>query len=159
MDLETLFDIFKNSAFRLEGLPTYRVHEEREAVAQFEDTGTLPEGFNDDWAELVSAATASGKSMNRLRLVSSPLSAYEQLEMIGYQPGLRAGEQIRLLERDGVPFRQDFWVFDDRWIARMNYAPDGSWISADVRELTPADFDEVEYWKSLFATATLLLSK
>lgn len=83
------FSTFQHTAFRLEGLSRYDVDGDRERFAYFQETGEiLPET---DWAEFVASSANSGKRVQRLRLVSEPLSDYERYELSGAYSGVEAG--------------------------------------------------------------------
>ena len=151
--LKDLFETFQRSAFRVEALPEYRVPEEESALLVFKQTGQLPDGFNAEWVALVRSAHEAGKSMQRLRLLSSPLTAYEKFELRAYEGAIRAGHEIRFTPRDSHMPTQDFWLFDDEWIAWMSYDPDGAWVSATVRKVEPGDKDMLGHWLSIFRTA------
>ena len=150
MDLEELFANFKTSAFRVEGLSSYAVEEEVEAIDYFNRTGSIPPEFNNEWASMVEEIVRSGRSIQRLRLVSDPLSPYETFELAAYRAGIAAGEEIRFAPR-GSDVPPDFWLFDDRWVGVMNYSETGEWLSATVTDTldteSPVDF---EHWKSVF---------
>ena len=157
MDLGQLFHSFRKEAFRLERLPQYMVDEEVEALRLFHDTGTIPQDFNKEWAELVKANVDSGKRMLRLRLLSDELTDYECFELTAYPKSIKAGEDIRTDSRSLYPESQDFWVFDMKWIGLMNYDSDGRFLSATTRKLTESDVKQVQYWKLVYEGAKSLL--
>ena len=150
MNLKALFDEFQTSAFRLERLPAYCVPQESEALAYFRTTGEIPSGFNTAWAETVRSATARGRTMCRLRLLSDPLSEYERFELQAYNASLEAGEDIRVGRSGDHPPFQDFWLFDKKWLALMNYDTDGAFQGADVREATAEELETLETWQRVF---------
>ncbi|SMQ71892.1 DUF6879 family protein [Agreia sp. VKM Ac-1783] len=154
MNLADLFQNYEESAFRLEGLPAYKVDEETEALDHFARHGTVPVDFNSEWSQLVAKNVGDGKTMSRLRLLSEPLTTYEAFELEAYKPGINAGEDIRLQRRSNFPqFVEDFWLFDERWIAKMNYRADGSWVSADVVEASDEQLTTAREWINAFSKA------
>ncbi len=153
MNLSDLFEVFEQSAFRLESLAAYKVDEETDAFREFRDSGVIRPGFNHEWATMVADAVAAGKTMKRLRLLSSPLSEYEQFEVAAYEAGLAAGEHIRVADRSEFQPVKDFWLFDERWIAEMNYTDEGAFLGADVREVADQDVDDLEAWRVAFENA------
>jgi hypothetical protein len=153
MQISDLFDQFEISAFRLEALPRYKVDDEVDALAQFESTGTLPAGHNNDWAELIRGNLAVGKTMKRLRLFEVPLNSYEAFERAVYEINVEAGEEIHAANRADFQLDRDFWCFDNRWIAKMVYDSDGAWHGADVSEVTPEDREMVDRWLTVFEQA------
>ncbi|KJF16965.1 DUF6879 family protein [Acidithrix ferrooxidans] len=150
MDLEALFVNFQSSAFRLEGLPTYRVPGEDLAFASFLKQGTIPAGFNAPWVALVEDFLAEGKTVNRLRLLSESLTDYESFEVQAYEAGLRVGEKIRVAPRIDCAYESDFWFFDGKWIAWMNYLSDGSFQGAEVSTASASEIKVVEQWLRVF---------
>lgn len=156
MDFAELFENFSSSAFRVEGLSEYKVPEEAEALELFQSIGQLPPGYNIEWVELVSAAVGAGKTMSRLRLLSDELTDYEKFEIAGYAPAQAAGEDVRTARRADYEFVEDFWLFDDTWIARMKYDDQGRWLRADVARVSEQDVEVLDYWKSAFTHAAPL---
>lgn len=156
MQIQDLFSNFEHSAFRLEGLPEYRVADEADALEVFRRTQSPPPGFNADWGDLVQKNISAGKTMSRLRLFSDPLTDYEKFEIRGYEAGLAAGESIRVASRKVLPYEFDFWAFDDKWIARMDYGSNGEWFGADVSEMTDIDRELVNQWLRVYESASLI---
>ncbi len=151
MDFGTLFQTFSTTAFRLECLPEYRIPGELLALKHYEETGTLPADSNTEWVGILRTAKARQARVERLRLVSSPLTQYERFEVeAAYVPGLRLGEDIRLAPRDTLPDSEDFWVFDDDWYAEMIYSPASEFIRAEIRQVDTELSAKVQYWRRLF---------
>lgn len=80
------------------------------------------------------------KSVARVHVLRSPLTAYLRYELAAYPGNVKAGESIGIVdlaEHDvaGLP-DHDFWLFDDRDVYRMHYTPAGAFVGAD---LLPAD--------------------
>jgi len=149
MDINNPFETFEISAFRLEGLSHYRVTEEIDALKYFKKYGKVPDNIGGDWANLVAKNISEWKTMERLRLLSDPLSNYENFEIHAY-PGIRAGEKIHVAQRGDYDYKYDFWFFDKKWIMRINYADDGSFISFETSKASESDIDMVEYWYAVF---------
>lgn len=155
MDLSKLFDTFQDSAFRLEGLSAYSVPEETDALRYYSEYSHAPEGFNDDWATFVKEKVSTGKTMQRLRLLSDELTEYEKFETSSYS-GLQNGEDIRIAKRSEHPFEYDFWLFDNKWIARMNYDTAGTFLGCEISEVSSEDLQTISYWLSIFISAKSL---
>lgn len=155
VDLSKLFDTFQDSAFRLEGLSVYSVPEETDAFRYYSKYGHTPEGFSDDWAAFVKDKVNSGKTIQRLRLLSDKLTEYEKFETSNYS-GLRNGEDIRIAKRSEHPFEHDFWLFDNTWIARMNYDTNGALLNCEISEVSSEDLQKINYWLSIFTSAKSL---
>lgn len=152
-DPKNPFETFQHSAFRLEGLPVYRVDEEKCAFDHFLATGEAL-AVNAEWATLVATNIAAGKKMERLRLFSRQLTDYERFETQAYN-GPTAGEVIRTATREDYekPYRYDFWMFDEQWIAQMVYEDDGSFVNMLIREATSEDISHYDYWRNQFEAA------
>jgi hypothetical protein len=132
-DLAWWLQNFRRSAFRLETLPEYRVEQEVEWLAEWRRSGTVPQlsPENDSWCKLIHEARSSGRRMQRVRLVSSPLTDYERFELATFRDSVTAGEEIRIchreswkrIETDANP--GDFWLFDEQTTIMLNYDPEG----------------------------------
>ncbi len=155
MDINNPFETFTKSAFRLEGLPQYRVAEEIDALIYFNKYGKIPDNFGNDWANLVLKNASDGKSMERLRLVSEPLSNYENFELRSYL-GVVAGEKIHIANRDDYDYKYDFWFFDNKWITRMNYSADGSFIDSETSKANKSEIDMFNYWYGVYKKSKML---
>jgi hypothetical protein len=135
-DLGKLFTSFRSSAFRLETRSVYSVDEdeEREAFRAFLSGRPRPVLAQDrGWPKLVASACAAGKRMQRVRLVTLPLSDYLRFELSwGYPSNVAAGEDIRILPvvggaPDGV-MEHDYWLFDDATVVRLEYDARGRFL-------------------------------
>lgn len=135
-----LLDSFTTYAWRLEALDTYDISDERE---QFNDfmAGRIPEPSPDDleWQARARAVVASGRQIGRVRMVGHPVTDYTRFEWAAYPYNIAAGENIRVYDRawpgGAEPrFKQDFWLFDDRVVAVMNYAGDGRFLGITITE-------------------------
>jgi len=150
MDINNPFETFERYAFRLEALAWYIVPNEAESLKHFQKSG-LVDNSDSEWAKLVSKNTMAGKRMERLRLLSEHLTDYERYELQAYT-GPKGGEQIHVaLKKDYLEkYSYDFWFFDDKWIAQVNYEEDGTFIDFDVRLATPDEFEAYTYWHSTY---------
>lgn len=153
MTFDDLFSGFRHEAFRLERLPQYLVDFERVEFEEFKTTGEIPENFNDDWHRLIRACRSAGKSMKRLRLLSENHSDYERFELSAYPSSVAAGEDIRFALRKDYRESPDFWIFDEEWIALMDYGPYGEYLGQEIRKATTSEMEEVAYWMSVFESA------
>jgi hypothetical protein len=132
-DLAWWLQNFKRSAFRLETLPVYRVPQEAEWFAEWQRSGKVPKltPENDSWCKLVSEARSAGRLMQRVRLVTTPLTDYERFELATYRDSLAAGEDIRVCYRESWELIRstripgDFWLFDEQTTIMLNYDAEG----------------------------------
>jgi hypothetical protein len=135
-DFAGLFDWFTTRAFRLETLDQYAVGYEEEAIRRFLAGEPLDPGFIAPWLEQVAAATGAGRRMQRVHVVTEPLSDYLRYEMDGYRLTVAAGEDVRIVPRAVARERElpgeDFWLFDDGPVARMHYDRHGAFLGAEL---------------------------
>jgi hypothetical protein len=143
---------FKQSAFRLEALPLYDMPGERDEFQRYLSGEKPPSDLHYRWLDTLADGRTAGKVFQRVRVVTSPLTDYIKYEFAwGYVFNVKAGEDIRVLDLavkpdPGLP-RQDFWLFDDSIVVRMDYRPDGSQIGRELLEgVDPAPYVE---WKRL----------
>jgi hypothetical protein len=127
VDLGALLQNFRLSAFRLETLARYTVPQEEEWFAEWRRTGRVPEltPDNDSWLRMVRDHCAAGKKMQRVRVVSSPLTDYERFELALFPPSAVAGEEIRVIQRTFVVRTADFWLFDESTAVMLRYDDTG----------------------------------
>jgi hypothetical protein len=141
-DFASCFDEFQVSAFRLETLRQYAVPAEDERIAAWREHRPLPERSvrTSPWLRRVAGTTAEGKHWSRVHVVDEPLSEYVRFEMVTYRESARAGEEIRIANRNADPaldaLQTDFWLFDAEadhpFAAVMRYDPDGHYVDAEV---------------------------
>jgi hypothetical protein len=135
-----LFEHFARSAFRLEARDSYDVSVERKPFTAFLNRGTRPRRSTqtDPWLRLVSDRTASGKTMQRVRLFTTPLNDYTRFEFALYEDNVAAGEDIRVIDRASLDDAargwsdEDFWLFDDETVALMRYDAAGAFLRAEL---------------------------
>lgn len=147
----TFFDSYQREAFRLETLPAYSVASEQAEYEAFLTNGELHIPDDDPWLERVRHFRQTGRWIGRVHVIERPLTDYMRYEFAVYGHTTQAGEDVRILDltdrpNPGLP-QQDFWLFDDATVVRMDYRPDGTQIG---RELL-ADADPAQYvgWKRL----------
>ncbi|WP_042382811.1 DUF6879 family protein [Streptacidiphilus melanogenes] len=145
-----LFRRFEHTAFRLEVRRSYGILEEDEPYQRFlagEDPGL---DWFQPWLTLMRQVTSSGKRVERVRLIDAPPSDYLRFELWGTQHNLDAGEDIRYLLHDtaaGLDLpAYDYWLFDDRTIARVEFAEDDTFLGATLSE-DPGDVIRHVRWR------------
>ena len=120
-ELQSQFETFSYSAFRLETLQSY--------------AGT---GRDEQWITLLKANRRWGKTHQRVHVVTEPLTRAMQEELTaGYEGNVAAGEDVRIISvphadewPDDLPCH-DFWLFDSAWLYAMYYEADGRWVGAE----------------------------
>jgi hypothetical protein len=133
VDLASLFESFRSTAFRLECLPAYAVTEDDESEAfRLWLAGEQPPQQEREWPKLCASAVAAKKSMQRVRLVPQPASEYVRFQMAwGYPANVAAGEDIRILDHEPAGLlKVDFWLFDDTTAVVLEYDDDGKFLRA-----------------------------
>ncbi|MGH9656906.1 MAG: DUF6879 family protein [Bryobacteraceae bacterium] len=122
-----LFARFTDSAFRLETLENYREPHERDAIRRFV-TGRPPDdSWAGDYVRLLRRLQAGGRRIERVRVLSRPLTTYQRFVMdLAARCTVPAGEDLRVLDQShaetiGLSLGTDFWLFDDRLAALMHF--------------------------------------
>jgi hypothetical protein len=135
-DLARLLDSFQSSAFRLETLQLYSVPQEAEMLTAFRRGETIKLPDSHPWLKRVREATITGRQMQRVRIVSYPLSEYVRFEMSLYPHSLASGEDIRIAEAcpELAACNRDFWLFDDNIAVVLQYDGDGRFLGAETTE-------------------------
>lgn len=121
--LDECFRQFRSSAFRLEALPAYAVSGEVDRIEAWRDGRARPERSvrTSEYLREVAANVLAGRERMRVRIVDHPLSEYCRYQMAGYIESAAAGEQTRIVVRNGgsdqcIPdldsVVNDFWFFD-----------------------------------------------
>lgn len=120
------FETAQHSIFRLETLPYYAGDPNFDrflAGEPWQDTESKR-----SWCDLVRRRTVEGVSMQRVHVVTEPLSDYLRFELSwSYPPNVEAGEDIRVLvgSAEALPRARDFWLFDDTQAWWMDYDQQG----------------------------------
>ena len=131
------FSEYETTAFRLETLDDYSKSGGVDAYQAFLAGEDQPESFkNAGWVTTVQNATEAGKRIYRVHILSRPLSSYLKFELAwGYQRNQAAGEEFFILDttvaQNPIPHAPDFWLFDDRIVAAMNYDDEGKYLGAE----------------------------
>lgn len=152
---DAAFETALSSVFRLETLQSYGNSGEDPALEAFV-TGqphVLTTGKR-NWTALVRARRRAGCTMQRVHVVTEPLTDYMQFELTwGYAPNVEAGEDIRIIPvvegqswPVGVPHATDFWLFDAHQLYVMDYDPDGTWLGAEL-VADPARIEQACRWR------------
>jgi hypothetical protein len=83
------------------------------------------------WLEMLSGHRAAGRTCRRARVVSEPLSDYQQWTFSHVDQFVEAGEDIRYVPRRRLidimlPGTGDFYLFDDRLALFLHYTGRGT---------------------------------
>jgi hypothetical protein len=89
------------------------------------------------WLEMLHGHRAAGRTCRRARIVSEPLSEYQQWALSHARRFIDAGEDIRYVPRPKLtttllPGSGDFYVFDDNLVVFLHYAGTGTNTSFQI---------------------------
>jgi hypothetical protein len=121
--------LFQHRVFRLETLDWYDAPNEREPYARFLAGQPADSAWREPWKRLVRETRASGRIMQRVHVVSEPVSDYARFELLRVYPAnVEAGEDVRILGRQNAASlpTMDFWLFDDSLAAILTYDETGA---------------------------------
>lgn len=130
---------FRADAFRLETLQEYADPAEVHSIAAFRrgDPDRPPDPAEDQWLVMLRAHRDAGRVLQRVHVVTEPISDYLAYELCWeYGPHAAAGEDIRILPvtrtwPDDVP-HGDFWLLDSTLLFGLNYDRWGTWLGAEL---------------------------
>lgn len=125
MNIESYFNNAKVSMFRFEALQVYDV-----GVDDMSDEEMIP------WRAFVKEKVESGVLMQRVRLLTYPLTDYTIRELEIHKKSVVCGDDIRTV--DSEIFNRlnieakDFWLIDDEVCLEMNYDESGKWLGFEM---------------------------
>ncbi|MGI5151391.1 DUF6879 family protein [Plantactinospora sp. CA-294935] len=116
-------------AWHLELRDTYRVVEEDEPFAKWRQGIPDDYAWREGWLSFVRGAAGGGTRIQRLRIVTEPLSDYMRWALEMDPANIAAGEEVRYLSRRataGISLpAEDCWLFDDDNLLLSLFHPDG----------------------------------
>lgn len=135
-EFEDLFRTFEYTAWRLESRRRYASDETTDTYRQFAHTGTVQWGIDDPYCSMILAQTEAGKRVGRVRIADAPPTPGQLYLLDNAKRNSAIGEDIRNLrrvdaERLYLP-REDFWIFDSRIVARLNFDSDDQLIDVEL---------------------------
>ncbi|WP_329344660.1 hypothetical protein OG866_44590 (plasmid) [Streptomyces sp. NBC_00663] len=123
-----LFEIFEHTAWRLETRRRYASDESTETYAQFLAHGHVDWDMSTWYCETIRRQTSTGKTVARVRLIDDPATTGQRYLLANAERNTELGEDIRTLRREDAERlrlgNEDFWIFDSRLVARLNFTPD-----------------------------------
>lgn len=145
------FATFRYSLFRLETLQVYGGSGEEESFAAFQ--AGLPIPLTPDlreWTQMLRQRVSSGCVVQRVHVVTSPLTDYIRFELASYAPNVQAGEDVRIIPVPGggswpqdVP-HNDFWLIDSSELWGQRYDQEGTWLGTELID-NPGEIVEACY--------------
>lgn len=161
LSLNDMFDKFQKSAKRLELLQEYNIDgQEKETFMNFINGQVVkPYGQLIEWNSLVKAWTSSGKTVERVRVIASPLSIYLKFEIeLGYLPSSLSGQNVYFIDKKNYEnlnlnkINKDFWIFDDKYVFIMEYDENGKFQNSYQIESD----DYIKFYNSIKSNAVAL---
>lgn len=131
-----LFETFKHTAWRLETRRRYASDEATDTYAQFERGERPAWGMDTPYCRTIRQQTGQGARVERVRLVDSPATPGQRYLLAHAEKNAALGEDIRNLSRDDAQRLQlpdeDFWIFDSRLVALLNFDGDDDLIDVEL---------------------------
>jgi Family of unknown function (DUF6879) len=148
--------LFTRCVFRLEALDWYDAPNEHEPYARFLAGEPTDWAWREPWKRIVRQHRASGRIMQRVHVVSEPVSDYIRFELLRVYPAnVEAGEEVRILSRAiaerlsmDLGLDGDFWLFDRALAARLIYDASGG-VSRVEMERDPGEILWLAYMRDL----------
>lgn len=136
-----LFETFEHTAWRLETRRRYASDAATDTYAQFEGGEAPAWDMDSPYCRTIRRQTGQGARVERVRLVDSPATPGQLYLLAHAEKNAALGEDIRNLSRDDATRLQlpdeDFWIFDSRLVALLNFDPDDDLV--DVELITRPD--------------------
>ncbi len=143
-----LFTTFERSAWRWECQGTYREPDEQAPIQAWRE-GRPDYSFADAWFAQIRWQRAEGKTIERVRMLTDPLTEYLQWLASMTHLNIESGEDIRWIGQTharelGAP-EHDFYIFDDARVAILRFDDNGV-SGAEVTD-TPAVVATHRRWR------------
>ncbi|MFE1100291.1 DUF6879 family protein [Nocardiopsis alba] len=137
-EFDDLFRHYRHTAWRLETRTFYGVLHENEPFQRWLAGDDSDLEWFTPWLKMMRPELATGKRMERVRLIDDPPSDYLRWELWSTPYNLGIGEDIRYLPCthpivEELP-DQDFWVFDSRRVAWFEFDEKGNVLGARLSE-------------------------
>jgi hypothetical protein len=152
-DLGELLSGFQRSAFRFEIRDRYNSDVGREPFRKFLAGEPDDLAWHRPWLEMLRRDLADGKSWQRVRIVSVPLSDWSRYALGAARLSVEAGDDIRYLSRVAAAALDlrpaDAWILDDRQLVVLRFSPEtDTFLGADLAE-DESVVQQHRYWRDL----------
>ncbi|WP_372347127.1 DUF6879 family protein [Streptomyces sp. KL116D] len=131
-----LFENFKYTSWRLETRRRYTSDEETSTYAQFVAGERPAWDYSSSWCQTISEKVSTGARVGRVRIIDSPATVGQRYLLAHAEKNTALGEDIRNLRRDEAEREllgdEDFWIFDSRLVALLNFDADDNFVSAEL---------------------------
>jgi hypothetical protein len=136
-EFSRLFEIFEHVAWRLEVRRRYASDEITDTYAQFLRGEPVNwEGVDAQWCAGRREQAALGKRFERVRILDSPPTPGQLYLLDNARRNSAVGEDIRCLERSAAQRlrlpEEDFWIFDSRLVALLNFDADDDLVDVEL---------------------------
>jgi hypothetical protein len=132
--LEQLFVSYEREAFRLEMQREYHIEPEWALFSAAQSGEIVTEYPFPEWLDQVQSLKANGQSVRRVLASTAPPSAFFEFRMREYRRNVSAGEEMRVVFTERLPVTGDFWLFDDRIAALLQFDNAGRPIGVEITE-------------------------
>lgn len=136
-EFDGLFTQFKYTAWRLETRRRYASDELTDTYRQFAAGQPVNwDGVDAEWCQERREQTALGKTFGRVRIIDEPPTPGQLYLLDNARRNRSVGEDIHSMrrsdaERLGLP-AEDFWIFDSRLVALLNFDDDDQLVSVEL---------------------------
>lgn len=136
-EFDGLFTQFQHTAWRLETRRRYASDETTRTYAQFSRGEPVNwEGVDAQWCAERREQTSLGKRFERARIIDRPPTPGQLYLLDNAARNSAVGEDIRMLDRAEARRLQlpeeDFWIFDSRLVAVLNFDTDDHLVSVEL---------------------------
>ncbi|WP_432035460.1 DUF6879 family protein [Streptomyces cucumeris] len=135
-DFGKLFENFEHTAWRLETRRRFASDEVAPGYQEFVATGKAPLDLYHPFFTTIREQTQQGKRCERVRIVDNPPTTGQRYLLYSAARNRSVGEDIRNMWRaDADRLRlpaEDFWVFDSRLVALLNFDDDDNLLNVEV---------------------------
>jgi uncharacterized protein DUF6879 len=127
--------LFRRRVFRLECLDFYDAPNEHEPYSRFCAGEPVDPEWRKPWQAFVRGIRESGRTMQRVHVVSEPVTRYVQFSLLhGYPASVEAGEDVRILAGQLAQHSADYWLFDDDLAAVLVYDQNGTIVRVELEQ-------------------------
>lgn len=136
-EFDRLFTQFEHTAWRLETRRRYASDELTNTYAQFMRCEPVDwEGVDAEWCQERREQAALGKRFERVRIIDHPPTAGQLYLLDNARRNSAVGEKILNVWREdtdrlGLP-DEDFWIFDSRLVALLNFDDADNLVSVEL---------------------------
>lgn len=146
------FENFRTVAWRWEAQPVYTMPSEHDNITNFLAGKPKPATHNAAWHEDIRTWAHHGKTLERVRVFSEPLTDYQRYQAEWTIPGnVAAGEDVRIIPADvagqcGLP-TYDFWIIDTTIVVHLNFDDAGRLVDREL--INNPDLAQYQGWQQL----------